>query len=242
MPSSHNQYRPSYRFNRRRKPTFLGEKINEPNNKQENPNSEQKESAKINDNRKGAKWAEPAIIVAIVGILASIAMTVYTALLFNETVRQRKLTEQSTQAAINASNEAKRANNHAIYKDSISHIEDSIKIIFQNEKDSNVLVLSQHSLRTQVNAIKQGHEEFLIANEPAIFVSDFRFQILEPYKVPVLQYRIFNAGIYRATIIRGRFGMDFDNDIPNDPFDDPKTIKELKNQPSKMRFNSLKWF
>src|SRR5690348_9849656 len=111
MPSSQNK-RSSYgRFNRRNNlAPFLRKQMNRTNNQSEYSYPKQEDRTEVHSNRQNAKWTDPAIIVAIISIAVSIGMMVYTALLFNETVRQRKLTEKATDAAVAAAKEAKRGN------------------------------------------------------------------------------------------------------------------------------------
>jgi hypothetical protein len=166
----------------------VGTQILNANGEKRNSNGEQNERPEKLSIWRDVKWTD------IGQFILNAILATFTALLFYQT-------KTSTNAAVEAASEAKRANDHTIYKDSIGHIEDSSTAIIQRIKDSLTIDIAQRSLQTQIGTTEEAQKQFILINRPLLQVANLRFSDISDDKILTFEWDIENLGSQPAILL-----------------------------------------
>jgi hypothetical protein len=207
MPSKRKKYSPSHYFKYRNNLSpFYQNEIKQPIDKDKNADEKANKSNKI------IKWinAHYANIASIIinGILAW-----FTYGLLRETVLQRQLTQKSADAAVKAADEAKRANDHNIHKDSVESNEQHIRDQVSKTKDSITIALAQQSLKNSKNLFdidRKGFLQILLTNDTIIQKSPKAGDFMA---IPV---NIRNLGNYPVHILKSGRSILVSDKLPSE--------------------------
>lgn len=131
-------------------------------------------------------------IISIAGVLVNIVLIFFTYKLLKEATQQSNTAKKSAQAAINAVNEAKVANDLAGQNSTE-----------QGKIASKTLALTEKSVNGQLGTLSETQRQFEIANKPFLQLDNFSINRLDDNRISI-DFDMINLGAYPIQVIGNR--------------------------------------
>jgi len=169
------------------------------------------------------------IIILINGTLAW-----YTANLYHTAVSQSESAKMSAQAARDAVDQYRRANDLA---------ERSFESNNKSARDN--FDLSKQSLQNQTNSLDESRKDFEISVRPYLQIKNFDIKTFEDGQLLIVDFLVLNLGNQPLKVLTGKMAFRTDIVVPPHPFDSLKSVTESgynlyvsKESPNASRFRA----